>query len=113
MRIIPDQLKSKNLVPFEKRPGRYKILGMTPENEVLMDRVDVDMSSEEQSYVRHYLNYADDFLKKAEKNALSEGEASSPENQSAANVAGKEEQPSATATDEARPAKRDYPARAA
>ena len=77
-----------------------------------MDRVDVDMSSEEQSYVRHYLNYADDFLKKAEKNALPEGEASSPENQSA-EVAGKEEQPSATATDEARPAKRDYPARAA
>jgi hypothetical protein len=69
MRIIPDQLKSKNLVPFKKRPGRYKIPGLTAENEVLMDRVDPDLSSEEQAYVRHYLGYADAFIRAAEENA--------------------------------------------
>jgi hypothetical protein len=72
MRIIPDQLRSKNLVPFKKRNGRYKIPGMTTENEVLMDRVDADLSAEEQSYVRHYLGYADALIRSAEENASSE-----------------------------------------
>ena len=72
MRIIPDQLRSKNLVPFKKRHGRYKIPGMTTENEVLMDRVDADLSAEEQSYVRHYLGYADALIRSAEENASSE-----------------------------------------
>jgi hypothetical protein len=76
MRIIPDQLRSKNLVPFKKRHGRYKIPGMTTENEVLMDRVDADLNAEEQSYVRHYLGYADALIRSAEENASSEaGEA--------------------------------------
>jgi len=68
MRIIPDQLRSKNLVPFKKRHGRYKIPGMTTENEILMDRVDADLSAEEQSYVRHYLGYADALIRSAEEN---------------------------------------------
>jgi len=72
MRIIPDQLRSKNLVPFKKRHGRYKIPGMTTENEVLMDRVDADLNAEEQSYVRHYLGYADALIRGAEENASSE-----------------------------------------
>jgi len=72
MRIIPDQLKSKNLVPFRKRHGRYKIPGMTSENEVLMDRVDTDLSPEEQSYVRHYLGYADALIRMTEESALTE-----------------------------------------
>ncbi|MBZ5493638.1 MAG: hypothetical protein LAO76_22190 [Acidobacteriia bacterium] len=80
MRIIPDQLRSKNLVPFKKRHGRYKIPGMTSENEVLMDRVDPDLSPEEQSYVRHYLGYADALMRGAEENVVSEKrEASAPE----------------------------------
>ncbi len=76
MRIIPDQLRSKNLVPFKKRHGRYKIPGMSTENQVLMDRVDSDLSAEEQTYVRHYLGYADALIRSAEENASSEaGEA--------------------------------------
>lgn len=79
MRIIPDQLRSKNLVPFKKRHGRYKIPGMTPEHEILMDRVDPDLSQEEQSYVRHYLGYADALIRGAEENAFAEpGAAGSP-----------------------------------
>jgi len=74
MRIIPDQLKSKNLVPFRKRHGRYKIPGMTSENEALMTRVEADLSPEEQSYVRHYLGYADTFIRMAEANAPPETE---------------------------------------
>lgn len=81
MRVIPHQLRSKNLVPFKKRNGRYNIPGMTTENEVLMDRVDPDLSQEEQSYVRHYLGYADALIRGAEENALAEPrEADSPEN---------------------------------
>jgi hypothetical protein len=79
MRIIPDQLRSKNLVPFKKRNGRYKIPGMTPENEVLMDHVDADLSTEEQTYVRHYLGYADALIRSAEENAATESMQSSEE----------------------------------
>ncbi|HEX3095368.1 MAG TPA: hypothetical protein VHW72_22200 [Candidatus Angelobacter sp.] len=66
MRTIPDQLKSRNLVPFKKRNGRYNIPGMTSEHEVLMDRVDADLSPEEQGFIRHYLGYADAFLRSVE-----------------------------------------------
>jgi hypothetical protein len=72
MRIIPDQLKSRNLVPFKKRHGRYKIPGMTPEHQVSLDRIDSDLSPEEQGYIRHYLGYADALLRSAEQNAASE-----------------------------------------
>jgi len=66
MRQITDQLKSRNLVPFKKRHGRYNIPGMTSEHEVLMDRVDPDLSPEEQGFIRHYLGYADAFLRSTE-----------------------------------------------
>ncbi|MGB9120126.1 MAG: hypothetical protein WCE73_05890 [Candidatus Angelobacter sp.] len=79
MRIIPDQLRSKNLVPFKKRHGRYNIPGMTSENQVLMDRVDPDLSPEEQSYVRHYLGYADALMRGVEENALPTSEVAAPE----------------------------------
>jgi hypothetical protein len=69
MRTIPDQLKSKNLVPFKRRLGKYNIPGMTSENQVSMDSVDNDLSHEEQSYVRHYLGYADALIRSAEENA--------------------------------------------
>jgi hypothetical protein len=69
MRIIPDQLKSRNLVPFKRRHGKYNIPGMTSENQVSMDRVDPDLSPEEQGYVRHYLGYADALIRSAEENA--------------------------------------------
>ena len=69
MRIIPDQLKSKNLVPFKRRQGKYNIPGMTRENQISMDHVDSDLSPEEQGYIRHYLGYADALIKSAAKNA--------------------------------------------
>lgn len=65
MRQIPDQLKSRNLVPFKKRRGKYNIPGMTSEHDALIDRVDDDLTSEEQGFVRHYLGFADIFLKNA------------------------------------------------
>lgn len=118
MRIIPDQLRSKNLVPFKKRRGRYKIPGMTSENEVLMDRVDPDLSQEEQTYVRHYLGYADAFIRAAEENALAEPSAvDSPENalpaEKSPNVQPPTDQPAASLIDESTPAKSHGPARAA
>jgi hypothetical protein len=68
MKIIPDQLRSRNLVPFKKRPGKYNIPGMATENPISMDRVDKDLSPEEQGYIRHYLGYADALLRSAEDN---------------------------------------------
>ena len=95
MRIIPDQLNSKNLVPFRKRRGRYKIPGMATENHVSMERVDPDLSQEEQSYVRHYLGYADAFIRATEESAFAElaldseqDAAPAPADQPAANLAG-------------------------
>ena len=67
MRTIPDQLKSGNLVPFKKRHGKYRIPGLAPEHEVLIDRVEPDLSPEEQGYIRHYLGYADAFLRSVER----------------------------------------------
>ncbi len=123
MRIIPDQLRSKNLVPFKKRHGRYKIPGMRSENEILMDRVDPDLSPEEQSYIRHYLGYADALIRGAEENALPEPrEADSPESASSAEDLSAEEplkhqppadQPAASLVDESSPATNDNPVRAA
>jgi hypothetical protein len=109
MRLIPDQLRSKNLIPFKKRHGWYKIPGVTTENHV-MDRVDADLSAEEQSYVRHYLSYADALIKGAEKNAEPEpGEA--PETAGAAQVP--REGPDAGPANEDNPATKDHPVRAA
>ena len=66
MRIIPDQLRSKNLIPFKKRNGRYNIPGSGSENQISMDRVDSDLSPEEQGYIRHFLGYADALIRSAE-----------------------------------------------
>jgi hypothetical protein len=66
MRQIPDQLKSRNLVPFKKRNGKYNLPGTASENEDVMARVDTDLSPEEQGFIRHYLGYADAFLRSVE-----------------------------------------------
>lgn len=123
MRIIPDQLNSKNLVPFKKRSSRYKIPGMTSENEVLMNPVDPELSQEEQSYVRHYLGYADALIRKAEENALPEPSAADsqqsalpvekPLNHELLNHPPPADQPAASLVDESSSAKKDHPARAA
>lgn len=122
MRIIPDQLRSKNLVPFKKRNGRYKIPGMTSENEVLMDRVDPDLSPEEQSYVRHYLGYADALMRSVEENPLPErsevsasGSALPSEDQLRAQLEQQPpaDQPPANPLNESGAATKDHPVRAA
>ena len=123
MRIIPDQLRSKNLVPFKKRHGRYNIPGMTSENEVLMDRVDPDLSPEEQSYVRHYLGYADAFIRMTEDSTPPEArEVSLPESAPSSRTLSTEEgpkhqppagQPAASLVDKSSPAAKGNPVKAA
>lgn len=54
-----DPLHSRNLVPFKKRLGSYHIPGLTREDERSIEHVDHDLSPEEQSFIRHYLGYAD------------------------------------------------------
>ncbi len=116
MRIIPDQLRSKNLVPFKKRHGRYKIPGMTTENQVLMDRVDPDLSAEEQSYVRHYLGYADALIRSAEENASSESGEAGMEGVGESEESDEDERPAERASilmDEPNPGEDELPMRAA
>src|ERR1700739_1901097 len=118
MRTIPDQLNSKNLVPFRKRRGRYKIPGMAPENEVLMDRVDPGLTQEEQSYIRHYLGYADAFIRAAEENPFAEpSEPNLPENAQSSNEGPPEQPPAAQPrvrlVEEPSPTTDDNPVRAA
>ena len=63
---MTDPLRGKNLVPFKKRRGPYHIFGTTGEDEELsLDKVDHDLSREEQRFIRHYLGYADVLLKHA------------------------------------------------
>jgi hypothetical protein len=123
MRIIPDQLRSKNLVPFKKRLGRYKIPGMTSENEVLIDRVDPDLSPEEQTYVRHYLGYADAFIRMTEESTAPEArEVSLSESAPPSRTPSTEEgpkhkppavQPAASLVDESSPVTKENPVKAA
>ncbi|HEX4602905.1 MAG TPA: hypothetical protein VH724_02855, partial [Candidatus Angelobacter sp.] len=62
-----EQLHSKNLVPFKKRGSPYSIPGMTAENELgMIDRLEHDLSLEEQRYIRHYVSYADTFLERVQ-----------------------------------------------
>ncbi|HEY2499685.1 MAG TPA: hypothetical protein VGK24_21710 [Candidatus Angelobacter sp.] len=60
---IPKELHSRNLVPFKKRRGAYRIPGLTRENEPPIGQVEQDLTPEEQRFVRHYLSYADQFLR--------------------------------------------------
>jgi hypothetical protein len=110
MRIIPDQLRSKNLVLFKKRQGRYKIPGTAPENEASLDRVDADLSPEEQTYVRHYLGYADALIRSAEENASPD---LSKAQESARSAQAPGEEPAAGRVNEGNPAAKDHPVRAA
>ncbi len=60
---MADHLDSTNLVPFKKRRySGYHLPGMVKEEEPI-DEVDPELRPEEQSYVRHYLAYADILLK--------------------------------------------------
>ena len=69
-----------------------------------MDRVDPNLNQEEQTYVRHYLGYADAFIRAAEENAFVEpAAADSQENASPAPA----EQPATTLGDESSSAKGD------
>src|SRR5882672_5942733 len=73
MKIIIDQLHSKNLVPFKKRRGAYDIPGLTRHQaQESMEHVDKDLSPEEQIFIRHYLGYADMFLKSVPEQDFSE-----------------------------------------
>jgi hypothetical protein len=74
---------------------------MTSESHVSVDRVDKDLSREEQTYIRHYLGYADALIRSAEENApppnleidVSESAISGNEPAVSANEQAKDQQP--------------------
>lgn len=70
-----EPLHSNNLVPFKKhRDGYHLPGGAGDEEEHLIEQVDHDLSAEEQSFVRHYLAYADTFLRNAPRESSSQNE---------------------------------------
>ena len=67
-----------------------------------MDRVDADLSAEEQSYVRHYLGYADALIRSAEGNAPSQAADAGPKEK--AEESAEEPEPAAGLVSEGTPA---------
>lgn len=58
-----DHLDSKNLVPFFKRSGSFRMVGMTKSrDEELLEQVDPNIRPEDEGVIRRYLNYADTLL---------------------------------------------------
>jgi hypothetical protein len=79
MRMIADPLHSWNLVPFKKRRDVYDIPCVARgEDQRLIDQVDPDLSPEEQSFIRHYLGYADTLLRSAPVEVFAQPEEASP-----------------------------------
>ncbi|MGC2698133.1 MAG: hypothetical protein WA738_20280 [Candidatus Angelobacter sp.] len=87
MKKIPNHLESKNLVPFKRRRTGYHLFGLArEEGEGITDAVDPELRADEQSFVRHYLGYADTMLRHAEENPHEEGIAEEPASSVPANV---------------------------
>jgi hypothetical protein len=73
-------LDSKNLVPFKRRRNGYRLPVLTrEEGEKIIDDVDPELRPEEQSFVRHYLGYADVMLKSADEETV-QPESATPDN---------------------------------
>jgi len=67
---MAEHLRSKNLVPFKRKTNEYRLPLMGKEREEeMIDQVDPDLRPEEQGYVRHFLAYADTFLRTAKEEA--------------------------------------------
>ena len=58
-----DHLGSKNLLPFFKRRGSFRMLGVTKTpDEELLEQVDPNLRPEDEAVIRRYLSYADTLL---------------------------------------------------
>jgi hypothetical protein len=65
---MTEHLDSTNLMPFKRRQNGYHLPALAKEaDEQIIDEVDPQLRPEEQSFVCHYLNYADILLKRAGK----------------------------------------------
>lgn len=60
---MADHLDSRNLVPFFKRRGSFRMLGgaKSPDEEML-EQVDPNLRPEDEGIIRRYLSYADTLL---------------------------------------------------
>ena len=78
-----------------------------------MDRIDPDLSPEEQSYVRHYLGYADAFIKMTEESTPPEAREVSLPNEEGPKHQPPAGQPDASLVNKSGPATKDNPVKAA
>ena len=62
-------LHSNNLVPFKKRRDGYHLPGAEQDGEAsTVERLDPGLSTEEQGFIRHFLDYADTLLERTNEN---------------------------------------------
>jgi hypothetical protein len=75
---MADHLDSTKLMPFKtRRRNGYHLPGLAKEeDEQIINEVDPELRPDEQSYVRHYLAYADIMLKGARDAEIEEAEES-------------------------------------
>jgi hypothetical protein len=73
---MTDHLDSTKLMPFKKRrQNGYHLPGLAKEaDEQMIDEVDPELRPDEQSFVLHYLGYADIMLKGARDAEIEEAE---------------------------------------
>ena len=73
---MTDHLDSTKLMPFKRRrQNGYHLPGLAKEaDEQMIDEVDPELRPDEQSYVRHFLGYADIMLKGARDVEIEEAE---------------------------------------
>lgn len=66
-----DHLASKNLVPFFKRRGSFRMLGVTKSHEEeMLEQVDPNLQPEDEGVIRRYLSYADTLLGSPDEHGL-------------------------------------------
>jgi hypothetical protein len=77
---MADHLDSTKLMPFKRRrQNGYHLPGLAKEkDEQIIDEVDPKLRPDEQSYVRHYLGYADIMLNGARDAEIEEAEEYEP-----------------------------------
>jgi hypothetical protein len=69
--MMVDHLGSKNLVPFFKRRGSFRMVGVTKSHdEELLEHVDPNLQPEDEGVIRRYLSYADTLLGSPEEHGM-------------------------------------------
>jgi hypothetical protein len=69
--MMTDHLDNKNLVPFFKRRGSFRMMGgKKSHDEEMLEQVDPNLRPEDEGVILRYLNYADTLLGSPDEHGL-------------------------------------------